>query len=87
MVDSTKKSDTLTYRSSNFPSRPFLQATDTTQNKSESTAKSSNDEMSYIPVGSFLLGGDSIWGRPDDFKKHKVKISTFYLDNRELTNA
>lgn len=87
MVDSTKKSYTLTCRSSNFPSRPFLQATDTTQNKSESTAKSSNDEMSYIPAGSFLLGGDSIWGRPHDFQRHKVKISAFYLDNHELNNA
>ena len=61
MADSTKMSDTLTCCSSNLPARPFLQATDTTQNKSESSTNSSHDEMSYIPGGSFLMGGDSIW--------------------------
>jgi len=87
MADSTKMSDTLTCCSSNLPARPFLQATDTTQNKSESSTKSSHDDMVYIPGGSFVMGGDSIWGRPDEFPRHKVKVSAFYIDKHEVTNA
>ena len=87
MADSTKMSDTLTCCSSNLPSRPFLQATDIIQNKSESSTKSSHDDMVYIPGGSFVMGGDSIWGRPDEFPRHKVKVSAFYIDKHEVTNA
>ena len=87
MADSTKMGDTLTCCSCNLPARPFLQATDTTQNKSESSANSSRDEMSYIPGGSFVMGGDSIWGRPDEFPRHNVTVSAFYIDKHEVTNA
>jgi len=43
--------------------------------------------MNYIPGGSFVMGGDSIWGRPDEFPRHQVKVSSFYMDKHEVTNA
>jgi formylglycine-generating enzyme required for sulfatase activity len=43
--------------------------------------------MSDIPGGSFMIGGFSIWGRPDEFPRHKVKILGFYIDKHEVTNA
>ena len=64
-----------------------MQVTDTIENKSESSKKSTHDEMTYIPGGSFVMGGDSIWGRPDGFSRHKVKVSSFYMDRHEVTNA
>lgn len=76
-INSIKKSDTLSCCSSNLPSRPFMQATDTVQNKSESSTKFKQDDMVFVPGGTYLMGGDSIWGRPDEFPRHKVKVSSF----------
>jgi formylglycine-generating enzyme required for sulfatase activity len=70
-----------------MPYCPFLQATDTIQKRNESSTNSSHDEMSDIPGGSFMIGGFSIWGRPDEFPRHKVKILGFYIDKHEVTNA
>ena len=33
------------------------------------------------------MGGDSIWGRADEFPRHQVKVSAFYMDKHEVTNA
>ncbi|MDP2336431.1 MAG: SUMF1/EgtB/PvdO family nonheme iron enzyme [Bacteroidota bacterium] len=43
--------------------------------------------MTFIPGGSFVMGGDSLWGRPDEFPRHGVKVSSFYMDRHEVTNA
>jgi len=86
-TDSVKKSDTLSCCSSNLPTRPFMQTVDTIQNRSESSTKSRHDEMCYIPGGTYLMGGDSIWGRLDEFPRHQVKVSSFYMDKHEVTNA
>ncbi|WP_299581618.1 formylglycine-generating enzyme family protein [uncultured Sunxiuqinia sp.] len=54
---------------------------------SETTAaKAKLEGMVYIPRGSFTMGGDSIWGRPDEFPHHEVTISPFYMDEHEVTN-
>lgn len=42
--------------------------------------------MVLIPGGKFMMGGDSIWGRPDEFPAHPVEISPFYMDIHEVTN-
>ncbi|MEN6456266.1 MAG: formylglycine-generating enzyme family protein [Prolixibacteraceae bacterium] len=42
--------------------------------------------MVLIAGGSFLMGGDSIWGRPDEFPLHEVHVSDFYMDEHEVTN-
>lgn len=44
------------------------------------------DGMVHIPGGSFVMGGDSVWGRPDEFPHHKVTVSSFYMDEHEVTN-
>jgi sulfatase modifying factor 1 len=43
--------------------------------------------MIFIPGGSYVMGGDSIWGRPDEFPHHPVQISPFYMDEHEVTNS
>ncbi|WP_339739604.1 formylglycine-generating enzyme family protein [uncultured Sunxiuqinia sp.] len=43
-------------------------------------------DMVLIPEGSFTMGGDSEWGRPDEFPHHEVKLSAFYMDTHEVTN-
>ena len=86
-TDSVKMGDTLSCCSSNLPSRPFMQVVDTIQNKSEASAKARHDDMVFIQGGTFLMGGDTIWGRPDEFPRHQVKVSSFYMDKHEVTNA
>ncbi len=43
-------------------------------------------EMVLIKGGQFLMGGDTVWGRPDEFPRHKVELSSFYIDEHEVTN-
>ena len=62
---------------------------------SEKDGKTSNPKMAedslagmvFIPGGTFLMGGDSIWGRRDEFPVHRVRVSDFYMDKHEVTNA
>lgn len=48
---------------------------------------SSTAGMVYIPGGTFEMGGDNEQASPDEYPKHKVKISAFYMDRTEVTNA
>ena len=73
--------------SSNLPARPFMATDDSIKNNYSSAKQSSHDDMVLIPEGSFMMGGDSLWGRPDEFPRHKVKVSSFYMDKHEVTNA
>lgn len=43
--------------------------------------------MIEVPGGSFLMGADNDQAEPDEYPKHKVHISDFYLDEHEVTNA
>jgi formylglycine-generating enzyme required for sulfatase activity len=43
-------------------------------------------EMKLIKGGLFRMGGDSIWGRQDEFPAHLVEVSSFYIDEHEVTN-
>jgi len=53
---------------------------DITQNKAP-------QGMAYIPEGSYAMGGNSEQADSDEFPKHDVKISAFYMDETEVTNA
>lgn len=86
-ADLISKSDTLNCCSSGLPARLVLKANGSQESENGSVVKSTYDGMSFIPEGSFVMGGDSIWGRPDEFPRHQVKISSFYMDKHEVTNA
>ncbi|GAB5526944.1 MAG: formylglycine-generating enzyme family protein [Roseivirga sp.] len=43
--------------------------------------------MAYIPAGSFTMGGRSDQAYEDEFPRHDVKVSAFYIDVTEVTNA
>ena len=43
--------------------------------------------MVWIPGGVFNMGADNKQGRQDEFPKHNVKVSGFYMDSTEVTNA
>lgn len=48
--------------------------------------KSNHAEMVYIPAGEFLMGGKTDQAYQDEFPRHKVKLSPFYMDVAEVTN-
>jgi formylglycine-generating enzyme required for sulfatase activity len=43
--------------------------------------------MVWIPGGEFEMGGAGKLARPDEFPVHKVKVSGFFMDETEVTNA
>lgn len=43
--------------------------------------------MVLIPEGSYSMGGKSDQAGPDEFPKHEVKVSAFYMDETEVTNG
>ncbi len=47
----------------------------------------STDEMTLINGGTFLMGGDSKQASDDEYPKHRVAVSSFYIDQTEVTNA
>ena len=47
----------------------------------------SHDEMTWIPGGDFNMGSSDDEGRPDEYPVHKVKLSGYWIDVHEVTNA
>lgn len=47
----------------------------------------STEGMVMIPEGSFLMGGKSEQAYQDELPRHEVRISAFYMDVTEVTNA
>ena len=43
--------------------------------------------MVYIPGGVFEMGADNEQASTDEYPKHKVQVSPFYIDATEVTNA
>ena len=43
--------------------------------------------MIYIEGGFFDMGADNDEARPDEYPKHKIEISSFWMDETEVTNA
>jgi formylglycine-generating enzyme required for sulfatase activity len=48
---------------------------------------SSTAGMVFIPGGTFDMGGDNDQAAADEYPKHKVTVSPFYMDVTEVTNA
>lgn len=85
--DSAVKKDKMDCCSSNLPSR-FRAVAGQEAGRSDRPQKvPSYDDMVLIPGKTYLMGGDTIWGRPDEFPRHQVKVSSFYMDKHEVTNA
>lgn len=42
--------------------------------------------MIFIPEGNLNMGGDNEQASEDEFPKHQVKVSSFYMDVTEVTN-
>jgi len=47
----------------------------------------SKEGMVFIEGGVFFMGGDNSEARADEFPKHEVKISSFWMDQTEVTNS
>ena len=43
-------------------------------------------DMVWIPGGEFEMGADIEQAAPDEFPKHEVSVSGFYMDETEVTN-
>jgi formylglycine-generating enzyme required for sulfatase activity len=43
--------------------------------------------MVWIPGGTFGMGADNKQSSPDEYPKHKVSVSGFWMDATEVTNA
>jgi len=86
-ADSAMLDSKLNCCSSGLPSRPFMNSADTKQNNRRLETKPNCEDMVLIQGGSFVMGGDSLWGRPDEFPRHQVMVSSFYIDKHEVTNA
>lgn len=69
---------------SNIPSRFSSGNITGVDSLNSSTADLSG--MVLIKGARFWMGGDSIWGRPDEFPRHHVEVSSFYIDIQEVTN-
>lgn len=54
---------------------------------SAQTQDENMSKMVQIPSGKFLMGGDNEQADQDEFPKHKVAISSFYMDIVPVTNA
>ncbi len=80
----TQADDTTLSCCSNLPDRFQTGTSPVVQSPGDQEANVQG--MVLIPEGSFTMGGDSEWGRPDEFPHHQVKLSTFYMDAHEVTN-
>ena len=47
----------------------------------------STASMKYIPGGTFMMGGDNDQASDDEYPKHSVQVSGFWIDATEVTNA
>jgi formylglycine-generating enzyme len=47
----------------------------------------SHEGMVYIKGGTFMMGGDNNQAQPDEYPKHKVTVSGYWIDTHEVTNA
>jgi formylglycine-generating enzyme len=68
----------------NVPSR-F--AADSSANAIRFSGDTTVGGMVLIPGGTFDMGGDNKQADPDEYPKHQVQVSPFYIDITEVTNA
>lgn len=51
------------------------------------SSDTSHSGMVLVPGGTFRMGGDNDQASPDEYPKHTVTVSPFYIDATEVTNA
>jgi formylglycine-generating enzyme len=80
---STAESDSI-HACMNVPSRfGAVAGADSIQFGGDTSANG----MVLIKGGVFEMGGDNDQASPDEYPKHKVSVSSFYMDVTEVTNA
>lgn len=52
-----------------------------------STQTDKHAGMVHIPAGTFMMGGDNDEAKKDEFPKHKVTLTDFWMDKTQVTNA
>ncbi|GGB24736.1 formylglycine-generating enzyme family protein [Puia dinghuensis] len=50
-------------------------------------ARAAHPGMVWIPGGTFRMGADNDKASPDEYPKHTVTVSGFWMDRTEVTNA
>src|ERR1700712_1313074 len=71
---------------SNIPKR-FASLTTKITSLPELADNKSHKGMIWIHAGTFLMGADNKQASPDEYPKHKVAVSGFWMDATEVTNA
>ena len=71
----------------NMPQRFGAAAVLTPPGSVRDTAAASHLDMRYIPGGTFTMGATDNQGRADEYPAHQVKVSGFWMDAHEVTNA
>jgi formylglycine-generating enzyme len=66
---------------------PSRFANDSSSPGIEFSGDTSTAGMVYIPGGTFEMGGDNEQASADEYPKHTVQLSAFYMDATEVTNA
>ncbi|MCT3832451.1 formylglycine-generating enzyme family protein [Elizabethkingia anophelis] len=81
------KSETLQGMMCHDPSASRFMQKSKTQNKNIENHESLLKGMILIKGGGFLMGASDDRGRPDEYPRHRVEVSDFYIDQTEVTNA
>lgn len=76
-------STAITSCSSNLPAR-FARLSDRAAYQQR---KLSHEGMVWVEGGTFAMGAADPEGRPDEYPQHQVKVSGFWMDATEVTNA
>ena len=76
--------DDTTSCHTNMPSRFGVAVSDSSSIKE---GKASHDDMVWIPAGEFMMGSSDDEGRSDEYPTHEVKLSGYWIDTHEVTNA
>ena len=53
----------------------------------DAAAKAAHPGMVWIPGGTFRMGADNTQALEDEYPKHNVTVSGFWMDRTEVTNA
>ena len=75
-------------REASQPSSIGTQADSTSPNQTDILPSDSTipSGMALIPKGTLNMGGDNNQADPNEYPKHEVSISAFYMDKTEVTN-
>jgi formylglycine-generating enzyme required for sulfatase activity len=79
--------DSLLHCSSNLPSRFGPAAGADTAMVNGQPDSVSHEGMVWIPGGTYMMGARDQDGREDEYPQHQVKVSGFWMDATEVTNA